>query len=169
MNKRDVATQAIILATIVAIVVGLSSLIPHLRPERFAPVALPASPQMAPAQLHVYVSGAVSHPGIYTLLESSSLGDILELVHARSDGSASRIDIIIDDAPGQRAPQRIDLNHADPWLLEALPGIGPERAQAIVEHRMQRGPFNSTAELTLVPGIGTATYEGLKEFVTVTL
>ncbi len=157
-----------LLATIVAIVIGLSSLLPHLRAERFTPVALQSATETTSAEFRVHVSGAVPHQGIYVLDESTSLGDILRLTYAESDVSPSSIDIIIDDAPARRAPQKVDLNYADPWLLEALPGIGSERAQAIVQHRERRGPFSSTGELTLVPGIGTATYEGLREFITVT-
>ncbi|MBW2425806.1 MAG: tRNA (adenosine(37)-N6)-threonylcarbamoyltransferase complex ATPase subunit type 1 TsaE, partial [Deltaproteobacteria bacterium] len=49
--------------------------------------------------------------------------------------------------------RRVDLNAASAPLLEALPGIGPARAQAIVASRAER-PFVSVTELERVPGIG---------------
>jgi tRNA threonylcarbamoyladenosine biosynthesis protein TsaE len=49
--------------------------------------------------------------------------------------------------------RRVDLNAASAPLLDALPGIGPARAQAIVASRAER-PFVSVADLERVPGIG---------------
>ncbi len=156
------------LATIVAIVVGIANLIPHIRAEQLTPVVLQPAAEENPAGLIVHISGAVAHQGVYTVDESTSLGDLLRLTSPDRDAPPHTITVIIDDAHHGRAPQRIDLNYADAWLLQALPGIGPERARAIVDYRERHGLFTSTEELTLVPGIGTATYEGLKEFVTVT-
>ena len=58
----------------------------------------------------------------------------------------------------------IDLNRAEPGALEALPGIGPERAEAIVRERAQR-PFCAVDELERVPGIGPATRARLAAWV----
>jgi competence ComEA-like helix-hairpin-helix protein len=44
--------------------------------------------------------------------------------------------------------------------LERLPGIGPQRAQAIVAER-ERRPFDTLAELGRVRGIGPATVRSL--------
>jgi competence protein ComEA len=54
----------------------------------------------------------------------------------------------------------IDANRADAATLEALPGIGPARALAIVAAR-ERGPFRRVEDLTRVPGIGPRTLAGL--------
>jgi competence protein ComEA len=51
----------------------------------------------------------------------------------------------------------IDLNCAPPALLEALPGIGPERALALAAAR----PFATLADVGRVPGIGRKTLERL--------
>lgn len=50
----------------------------------------------------------------------------------------------------------VDPNRADPRTLEALPGIGPARAAAIVAER-ERRPFAHAADLERVAGIGPAT------------
>lgn len=62
--------------------------------------------------------------------------------------------------------RRIDLNRADARLLEALPGIGPSRARAIVEER-RRGTFDSVDALTRVRGIGARTVERLRPWLKV--
>ena len=56
---------------------------------------------------------------------------------------------------------RLDPNRADPASLEALPGIGPVRAAAIVEERCRR-PFASPADLERVRGIGPRTRAALE-------
>jgi comEA protein len=64
-------------------------------------------------------------------------------------------------------PQKIDINRAEAWLLEALPGIGPSKAQAIIDYRQQNGGFAHITEITRVEGIGPAIYEDIKELITV--
>jgi competence ComEA-like helix-hairpin-helix protein len=53
-------------------------------------------------------------------------------------------------------PGPVDLNLADAASLDALPGVGPARARAIVEYRQANGPFRAVQELSRVPGIGPA-------------
>jgi competence protein ComEA len=48
-----------------------------------------------------------------------------------------------------------------------LPGIGPAKAAAIVDHREQHGPFRVPGDLREVPGIGERTFQQLAELVTV--
>ena len=62
--------------------------------------------------------------------------------------------------------ERIPVNTADVQELDRLPGIGPAKAQAIVDYRTQHGPFQSTEELLEVSGIGQATLEGLLDYIT---
>jgi len=57
----------------------------------------------------------------------------------------------------------ININTADAALLEELPGIGPSRAEAIIQERETNGEFTSADDLTRVSGIGNATVEGLKD------
>jgi len=57
----------------------------------------------------------------------------------------------------------VDINAADAVALEALPGVGPSIAQAIVEWREANGPFASVDELEDVPGIGPATLDEIRQ------
>ena len=67
----------------------------------------------------------------------------------------------------QALPEKIDLNTATAAQLETLDGIGPKLAQRIIEDREANGPFASVEELDRVSGIGPATVENLRDFVTV--
>lgn len=57
--------------------------------------------------------------------------------------------------------ERVAVNRATAAELDALPGIGPALARAIVEERTRGGPFRSVADLERVPGIGPATVRRL--------
>ena len=77
------------------------------------------------------------------------------------------IKVYISAAADEESPQKINLNRAEDWLLEALPGIGKEKAQAIIDYRLKHGPFRSINELTKVSGIGTKTLEQVKPLISV--
>lgn len=55
----------------------------------------------------------------------------------------------------------VNVNTADRDTLALLRQIGPERAQSIVDHRQQNGPFRSYPDLMRVTGIGRKTVEEL--------
>ncbi|MBY6030836.1 ComEA family DNA-binding protein [Halomonas sp. DP8Y7-1] len=57
----------------------------------------------------------------------------------------------------------INVNEASVELLAELPGIGPTKAQAIVEDRQVNGPYTSAEDLTRVKGIGANTVARLKD------
>ena len=50
--------------------------------------------------------------------------------------------------------------------LEALPGIGPSKALAIIEYREKEGPFQKPADVQKVPGIGPGIWAQIKDRVT---
>ncbi|THF63164.1 ComEA family DNA-binding protein [Pseudothauera nasutitermitis] len=70
-------------------------------------------------------------------------------------------------APAAVLATPVDINTADATTLESVKGIGPAKAQAILDYRKQHGPFASTADLAKVPGIGTRTLEQIGDQVTV--
>jgi len=62
----------------------------------------------------------------------------------------------------------VDLNSADLSTLQQIKGIGPVKAQAIVNYRTQNGPFKSVEDLAKIKGIGAGkTLEGLRPLFTV--
>lgn len=61
----------------------------------------------------------------------------------------------------------VDLNSASQAELESVNGIGPSKAQAIIEYRKKNGPFKTVDDLDKVPGFGAKTVEAVKKQVTV--
>lgn len=62
---------------------------------------------------------------------------------------------------------QVNLNSATGVELEALKGIGPVKAKAIMDYRAKNGPFNSVDDLELVPGFGKKTVDMLRADLTV--
>jgi len=52
-------------------------------------------------------------------------------------------------------------------IAAALSGVGPAKAQAIVEYRDSQGPFVSVEELSQVRGIGQATVDRNRELISI--
>jgi competence protein ComEA len=48
----------------------------------------------------------------------------------------------------------VDINSATLSDLDALPGVGPSTAQAIIDYRTANGPYASVDDLLNVRGIG---------------
>jgi competence protein ComEA len=61
----------------------------------------------------------------------------------------------------------ININTAPQEVLEALPEIGPKTAENIITYRQIEGLFTSIEDIQKVPGIGPATYEAIKDQITV--
>ena len=74
-----------------------------------------------------------------------------------SGGEEARPDSLL---PGEV----IDVNTADAYDLQRLPGIGEKRAQDIIAYREEHGPFQTVDELTNVLGIGPVILENLREY-----
>lgn len=65
----------------------------------------------------------------------------------------------------QKGP--IDINRATVQELQTLPGIGPQIAQRIIDHRNQHGPFATAESLTAVRGIGEKLMDRIKPHIIV--
>ena len=53
----------------------------------------------------------------------------------------------------------VELNTSSKQLLSYVSGLGPKRAQSIVDYRDEQGPFASRAVLKNVPGLGKKAFE----------
>lgn len=68
---------------------------------------------------------------------------------------------------GMLEGEKININTASIYELDRLPNIGPSKAEAIVAYRTEHGAFEQIEDIMEVSGIGEATFEELKEYVTV--
>jgi len=59
----------------------------------------------------------------------------------------------------------LDLNTATAKELDALPGIGPALAEKLLSWREENGPFTCREDVLSVNGIGEATYETIKPYI----
>lgn len=138
-------------------------------------------------ELKVHVSGAVSYPGVYPLRQGDRLIEALDAAGgatAQALLSCVNLALRVTDEAHYHVPKegescqpafslvakadedgRINLNVATSQLLESLPGIGEVKDRAIVDYRDNNGGFKSKEELLDVQGIGSSTYEGIRELV----
>jgi len=166
MSRADRFYLFITVFLVIAVVVGGVML--AVKHSKSQPVEIVLSQTTLPAPSgEVYIGGAVASPGIYPVKEGNTLEDILLDAGIEPDADLSQIEIYIPVEGEAGLPQKIDLNRAELWLLQALPGIGETRAQAIVDYRNKNGPFKRIEDLLQVEGIGEGTFEKVKDYITV--
>jgi competence protein ComEA len=156
----------IVILLLVSIVCG--GIVLAIKQSSHKPVEISISQADSPKYNgEVYVGGAVANPGFYPLKEGDSLEDIIQAAGPLTEADLSHIEIQVPNAGEAHPTQKISLNHADVWLLAALPGIGQGKAQAIVDYRKQHGHFIRIEDLLNVEGIGTTTIERIRALITV--
>jgi competence protein ComEA len=145
----------------------------------------------SPVSIIVDVAGWVRSPGVYEFASGDRVIDavnraggprngadltVLNLAAPLTDGTQ-----IVIPKPGATAPggtgtsetgtssgtALININTASGTDLEALPGVGPVTAAAIIDYRTQNGPFATVDDLIDVTGIGPSTLEQIRPFATV--
>lgn len=145
------------------------------------------------ARLIVDVTGLVRKPGVYEFPPGARVIDAVERAGgARSGADLTLLNLAAPLVDGQQilvpkegtaaatggttgttggttgtAGGLINVNTADATALEALNGVGPVLAAAIVAYREEHGSFTSVDQLEEVPGIGPSTLEELRDQVTI--
>lgn len=137
----------------------------------------------------VDVGGAVIEPGVVELDAGSRVADAIEAagglaidadcttlnqaqllqdgqkVYVPKEGEIDASGALVDSSTqeaGQAATTLVNINTATLEELDALPGVGPATAQAIIDDREANGPFASEEDIMRVSGIGEKKYEKLK-------
>lgn len=80
---------------------------------------------------------------------------------------ASLLLLVLLVLPSAALAAVVNINTATGPALETLKGIGPSKAQAVIEYRTAHGPFTSIEDITKVKGIGPSTYANIKASITV--
>jgi competence protein ComEA len=149
--------------------------------------------ETAPESIVVDVKGAVRHPGVYSMLTEDRLIDAIEaaggylpeadsrmLNHAmklkdefviyvpvEGEESIDSASISILGTSAQQDDGKVNINSADEKELMTIPGIGPSKAAAIIQHRTDTGLFKTPESLMEVSGIGQKTFEKLESHIKV--
>jgi competence protein ComEA len=125
------------------------------------------SPQPASSTYEVNISGAVHNPGIYSVTDNDTILSLLNNAGISADTGSLSITLNVTDGNQYTSPQKININTADGWLLQALPEIGEGKAQTIITYRQQNGGFRNIYELQQVDGISAVTFDKIKDLITV--
>jgi competence protein ComEA len=165
MSRSNKVWAAVILLLVVAIAAGSISILSRYNPGQPIEITMPPSPEIGG---QISVAGAVNIPDLYPLAPADSIGALLESAGgSTASADPDGIELYIPHTGETDVPQKVDLNRAEAWLLEALPGIGETRAQAIMDYRQRSGRFGHISEIIRVEGIGEATYEKIRHLITV--
>ena len=145
------------------------------------------APTSSPAPVLVHVDGAVHQPGVVALEPGSRVQDAIRAAGGLvPEAEPANLNLAAPVADGQKiyvprqgeasptfvqgdspTVDKVDLNTATLEVLMILPGIGEDRAKAIVAYREKTGGFKIIEEIQNIEGIGPATYEKLKDLIMV--
>ncbi len=159
--------RPVVFTVLAALALGGVVAVARLRAPAPVPIAVveeTSAPTPIPLVV-VDVGGAVARPGVVRLSYGTRVGDAIAAAGGVTpdadlsglnraallrDGSRVYVPHLGESPPagslGSDAETKVDLNHASPVELEALPGIGPATAARIVHSRDQR-PFSRVEEL----------------------
>ena len=142
--------------------------------------------------LFVDIGGAVRNPGVYEVSEDTRLFQVIEMAGGLSDdadtdnvnrasfvtdgqkiiipvkGSENTGGIITGPAAVSTSADNglININTATADELKSLSGVGDAIAERIIEYRSSKA-FKSKEDIMSVDGIGSKTYEKIKDRITV--
>ncbi len=175
MKPSELKTWQSITLGIICGAVILASILLITLPDQMTPLTILPTVTVPPYQ--VYVIGAVRTPGVVQLTRNSRIQDAINASGGvMDDANLAQINLAavvtdgqkiiipkIGDPPIQDSTTKVEsslaetpvisLNSANQQDLEKLPGIGEEKAKAIIIEREKRGRFQSIDELSEISGI----------------
>lgn len=145
--------------------------------------------------IYVQVCGAVGKPGVVALPAGSRAFEAISLAggltEEAAESSVNQAQVLTDGQQlvvwtkeeaekgaaaatgsqqaegGEQAAEKININTATAAELMTLSGIGESRASDIIAYREENGGFQSIEDIMNVSGIKEATFEKIKDQITV--
>lgn len=127
----------------------------------------------------VDVKGEVRSPGVYEIESDSRINDVIMLAGGFTEEAdqffvnlaqkvQDEMTIMVpkkgaDDSTGQNGATKVKINYATVEEIETLNGIGPSKANAIIQYREEYGFFKSVDDLLNVSGIGEKTLDNIRD------
>ncbi|MDA5559382.1 helix-hairpin-helix domain-containing protein [Exiguobacterium sp. MMG028] len=186
--------KQVIIGVVVVLFLGVGYLFYSKEPEeRVVDEFVVESEEVVPdetverLEIVVYVTGAVESPNVYTVPEGARVGDVLSLAVLTDEADPEQLNLaqlLVDgvkiivpkkgEAPiAQEVPSTeleangVHVNSATKDELMSVPGIGPAKADAILNHLKENGPFKTYEDLGDVKGFGEKTLESMKPYLLV--
>ncbi|BAK94776.1 helix-hairpin-helix domain-containing protein [Tetragenococcus halophilus] len=135
----------------------------------------------------VDIKGEINKPGVYELEGDARVKEVIleaggltkqaeekqlnlaeklqdqQMIYIPNKEEAEEMAIDGDKETGDNNEDMIDINAADINELQKISGVGPAKAQAIVDYREENGAFESVDELNEISGFGEKTVEKLRD------
>ncbi|UTT44050.1 helix-hairpin-helix domain-containing protein [Exiguobacterium aurantiacum] len=155
--------------------------------EQFVVTPEPEAEPNVTTEVVVYVTGAVEAPDMYTMPNGARVGDVLSLAVLTDEADPEQLNLaqLLVDGTKVTVPKKgetlvsqpnedasggtngVHVNSATKEELMTVPGIGPAKAEAILNHLKQNGPFKSYEDIGDVKGFGEKTLESMKGYLLV--
>ena len=167
MEKSDRTINGWLIVTVLLVIIIIAGgVYIGLNYESSGPVEISLIPTSESIS-EVYISGDVTNPGYYDVYQGDDIeGLIAAAGGVTGDAGEAQVELNITE-DGSESSQLININTAEAWLLESLPGIGEVKARAIVDYRETNGHFRYIQEIMEVEGIGPASFESIRHLITV--
>ncbi|GBD79311.1 putative competence protein ComEA [Tetragenococcus halophilus subsp. halophilus] len=135
----------------------------------------------------VDIKGEINKPGVYELEGDARVKEVIleaggltkqaekkqlnlaeklqdqQMIYIPNKEEAEEMEIDGDKEAEDNNEDMIDINAADINELQEISGVGPAKAQAIVDYREENGAFESVDELNEISGFGEKTVEKLRD------
>lgn len=135
------------------------------------------------SKISITIEGEIKIPGIYKMEITSTLFDLVEKAGGLTefaDVNAINLTISLDnrnyfyipaiskevECIPQPAFQKININTASVEELATIDYVSLSLAEKIVKYRVENGPFMTLEDIMNVSGIGQATYEKIRDYIT---
>ena len=162
-EKMWLIISVFLVLSLVTGILFLSIRLAHLQPVEITLY----DPKPLNSSENISIGGAVVRPGIYEAKPGDTLTSIVSAAGVSDNADTVNIRIYVPAKSEISQPQKVNLNRAEVWLLQALPGIGEGRARLIVDYRDKNGPFRNVDDLLKIEGFGTSVVDKIRDYATV--